>query len=70
VIAFYLALWLFGWIETAWVLIMLPAMLLLLRAERHPVAHSPAAAPRGAKRPPDPGPATGDGAGDPDNAGK
>ena len=34
VIAFYLALWLFGWIETAWVLIMLPAMLLLLRAER------------------------------------
>src|SRR5215467_10528561 len=34
VIAFYLALWPFGWIETAWVLIMLPAMLLLLRAER------------------------------------
>src|SRR5215475_618467 len=33
VIAFYLALWLFGWIETVWVLIMLPAMLLLLRAE-------------------------------------
>lgn len=34
VIAFYLALWLFGWIEALWVLVMLPAMLLLLRAER------------------------------------
>ena len=34
VIGFYLALWPFGWIETVWVLIMLPAMLLLLRAER------------------------------------
>lgn len=33
VIAFYVALWLFGWIETVWVLVMLPAMLLLLRAE-------------------------------------
>jgi len=33
VIAFYLALWLFGWIEVVWVLVMLPAMLLLLRAE-------------------------------------
>ena len=33
VIAFYLALWPFGWIETVWVLVMLPAMLLLLRAE-------------------------------------
>ena len=41
VIAFYLALWPFGWIETAWVLIMLPAMLLLLRSERRatPAAH-------------------------------
>jgi hypothetical protein len=38
VIAFYLALWLFGWIETVWVLVMLPAMLLLLWAERHAVA--------------------------------
>lgn len=50
VIAFYLALWPFGWIETAWVLIMLPAMLLLLRAERRatPAAHggTPAAALR------------------------
>jgi hypothetical protein len=35
VIAFYVALWLFGWIETVWVLVMLPAMLLLLRAEAH-----------------------------------
>jgi hypothetical protein len=34
VIGFYLALWLFGWFETVWVLLMLPAMLLLLRAER------------------------------------
>jgi len=34
VIAFYLALWLFGWMETVWVLVMLAPMLLLLRAER------------------------------------
>lgn len=34
VIAFYLALWLFGWIETVWCIVMLPMMLLLLRAER------------------------------------
>jgi hypothetical protein len=34
VIAFYLALWLFGWIETVWCLAMLPPMFLLLRAER------------------------------------
>ncbi len=34
VIAFYLALWLFGWIETVWCIVMLPPMLLLLRAER------------------------------------
>jgi len=34
VIAFYLALWLFGWIETVWVLLMLVPMWLLLRAER------------------------------------
>lgn len=33
VIMFYLALWPFGWIETIWVLLMLPPMLLLLRAE-------------------------------------
>ena len=34
VIGFYLALWLFGWFETVWVLLMLPATVLLLRAER------------------------------------
>jgi hypothetical protein len=34
VIAFYLALWLFGWIESVWCIAMLPPMLLLLRAER------------------------------------
>jgi hypothetical protein len=34
VIAFYLALWLFGWIEIVWCIAMLPSMLLLLRAER------------------------------------
>lgn len=33
VIGFYLALWLFGWIETVWGLLMLPAMVALLRAE-------------------------------------
>jgi hypothetical protein len=43
VIGFYLALWLFGWFETVWVLVMLPAMLLLLRAERR-AAGSPAPA--------------------------
>ncbi len=34
VIGFYLALWLFGWFETVWCIVMLPAMALLLRAER------------------------------------
>jgi hypothetical protein len=34
VIAFYLALWLFGWFETVWCLAMLVPMLVLLRAER------------------------------------
>jgi len=34
VIAFYLALWLFGWMEAVWVLVMLAPMLVLLRAER------------------------------------
>jgi hypothetical protein len=33
VIAFYSALWLFGWIETVWCLLMLPLMLVLLKAE-------------------------------------
>jgi hypothetical protein len=34
VIGFYLALWLFGWFQTVWCVLMLPLMLLLLRAER------------------------------------
>ena len=34
VIAFYSALWLFGWFPTVWVLAMIPALLVLLRAER------------------------------------
>jgi hypothetical protein len=38
VIGFYLALWLFGWFETVWVVAMLPVMLLLLRAERRAAA--------------------------------
>ena len=45
VIAFYVALWLFGWIETVWVLVMLPAMLLLLSAERHAEAGTHGGAP-------------------------
>ena len=36
-LAFYLALWLFGWMETVWVFVMLAPMLLLLRAERRAV---------------------------------
>lgn len=38
VIAFYLLLWLFGWIEVVWCLVMVPPMLLLLRAERRAAA--------------------------------
>jgi hypothetical protein len=38
VIAFYAALWIFGWFETVWVLAMLPLMVLLLRAERRATA--------------------------------
>ena len=34
VIGFYLALTLFGWFETVWFVVMVPAMVLLLRAER------------------------------------
>lgn len=43
VIAFYLALWLFGWFETVWVLAMLPPMLLLLGAERRATTAAPRA---------------------------
>lgn len=41
IIAFYLALWLFGWIETVWCLVMLPAMVALLIAERRASAAQP-----------------------------
>jgi uncharacterized membrane protein len=34
VIAFYLLLWLFGWMELVWVLVMIVPMVVLLRAER------------------------------------
>jgi hypothetical protein len=51
VIAFYLALWPFGWMETVWVLIMLPAMLLLLRAERHASAAIHGGTPTAALQP-------------------
>jgi hypothetical protein len=44
VIGFYVALWLFGWFETAWCLVMLPAMVMLLRAERRAGATSAAVA--------------------------
>ncbi len=43
VIAFYLALWLFGWIETVWCIVMIPVMVLLLLAERHAAAAAPCA---------------------------
>jgi hypothetical protein len=38
VIGFYLALWLFGWFETVWCLIMIVPMVLLLRAEQRAVS--------------------------------
>ncbi len=44
VIGFYAALWLFGWIETIWIIVMIPSMVLLLRAEhRAATAAGPAA---------------------------
>jgi hypothetical protein len=43
VIGFYLALWLFGWFETVWIVTQVPPMLLLLRAERR-AATAPAPA--------------------------
>ena len=52
VIAFYLALWLFGWIETVWCVVMIPMMLLLLRAERR-AATAPGPADTVAKPPAD-----------------
>lgn len=44
VIAFYLTLWLFGWFETVWVIVMIPPMVLLLRAELRAAAASTAPA--------------------------
>jgi len=35
VIAFYSALWVFGWFTTIWAALMIPVMVMLLRAERH-----------------------------------
>jgi hypothetical protein len=46
VIAFYLVLWLFGWFQTIWVVLMLPPMVLLYLTERRvaaPAASVPAA---------------------------
>ena len=37
-IAFHALLWLFGWVETVYVLVMLPVLVLLLRAERRAAA--------------------------------
>jgi hypothetical protein len=42
-IGFHLALWLFGWGVTVYALIMTPALVLLLRAERHAATVSEAA---------------------------
>jgi len=44
IIVFYLALWLFGWMETVWCVAMLVPMLLLLRAERR-AANDPSGPP-------------------------
>jgi hypothetical protein len=51
VIAFYLALWLFGWIETVWCIVMIPAMVLLLLAERRAAAAAAAASARAGGQP-------------------
>lgn len=52
VITFYLALWLFGWIETAWCVVMIPAMVLLLLAERRAATAATPSAKTGGHRPP------------------
>jgi hypothetical protein len=50
-IGFHLALWLFGWFVTVYSLIMLPTLLLLLRAERRAATVSATtAAPAAASR--------------------
>ncbi|MHC1557880.1 hypothetical protein ACR9E3_02930 [Actinomycetospora sp. C-140] len=53
VIAFYLLLWIFGWMELVWVLVLILPMVLLLRAERR--AAAPAVAPGPPGRAPAPG---------------
>jgi hypothetical protein len=45
-IGFHLALWLFGWFETVYCLVMLPALVLLLRAEQRATAAATAPAGR------------------------
>jgi hypothetical protein len=50
VIAFYLPLWLFGWFETVWCLVMIAPMFLLLAAERRAEAESAPAAHSGNRR--------------------
>jgi hypothetical protein len=39
-IAFHLALWLFGGVQLVWTIVMLPFLLLLLRAERRAASRS------------------------------
>ena len=46
VIAFYVALWIFGRYETVWCVVMLPAMVVLLRAERYAATTAPQAGAR------------------------
>jgi hypothetical protein len=43
-ISFHLALWIFGWVVTIYVLIMLPVLVMLFRAERHAASVATAAA--------------------------
>ena len=50
-IAFHLALWLFGWGVTIYVLIMLPVLVMLFRAERRAANVSAAVAPAAAPDP-------------------
>jgi len=55
-IAFHALLWLFGWFEAVYVVLMLPALVLLLRAERRAAAapSGPSGAARGRRAPPAP----------------
>jgi hypothetical protein len=49
-IGFHLALWLFGWGVTVYSLLMLPALVLLLRAERRAAVSATTAAPASVSR--------------------